>query len=196
MNVSDKASLFQLSFAFLRRFAVIDAPLPDEPQYRALITSRLGDPVPEAVRAEIIDAAIKITYGPVRIGPAILLDIAEFTVRGLTVTSGRQRSLRRPARSLPHRGPAVCGASVRGQKLRRQRGFREPAARRLAEPPGRRLAGARTQPRDRGSLVNQRLDSALIDTAAFSPREYQAMLEEVRAPIDVSELAQDKPTEE
>ena len=29
MNVSDKASLFQLSFAFSRRFAIIDVPLPE-----------------------------------------------------------------------------------------------------------------------------------------------------------------------
>ena len=29
LNLSDKATLFQLSFVFLRRFAVIDVPLPD-----------------------------------------------------------------------------------------------------------------------------------------------------------------------
>ena len=34
LNVSDKASLFQLSFAFLRRFAVIDVPLPAQDAYR------------------------------------------------------------------------------------------------------------------------------------------------------------------
>ena len=33
LNVSDKASLFQLSFAFLRRFAVVDVPLPPREGY-------------------------------------------------------------------------------------------------------------------------------------------------------------------
>ncbi len=36
MNVYDKSSLFQLSFAFMRRFAFIDVDLPDDQSYGAL----------------------------------------------------------------------------------------------------------------------------------------------------------------
>lgn len=82
MNVTDKASLFQLSFAFLRRFAVIDVPIPEEAAYRNLFSSRLQE-VLEPDRARIVDAAMAIAFGPIQLGPAILLDIAAFTRRGL-----------------------------------------------------------------------------------------------------------------
>lgn len=86
MNVSDKASLFQLSFAFLRRFAVIDVPLPDESDYRALFEANVQE-LPQPERDAVVDAAMAIAHGPVPLGPAILLDIAAFTERGLTTTS-------------------------------------------------------------------------------------------------------------
>jgi len=86
MNVSDKASLFQFSFAFLRRFAVIDVPLPDPDAYRALFDARV-DEIQPPDRDAIVDAAMAIARGPVPLGPAILLDIAAFTERGLTTTS-------------------------------------------------------------------------------------------------------------
>lgn len=86
MNVSDKASLFQLSFAFLRRFAVIDVPLPAQADYRALFSGRLQD-VPSPALEQIIDAAMAIAFGPVELGPAILLDIAAFTSRGLKLSA-------------------------------------------------------------------------------------------------------------
>ena len=35
LNSSDKASLFQLSFAFLRRFALVEVPLPEKAAYQA-----------------------------------------------------------------------------------------------------------------------------------------------------------------
>ncbi len=37
MNVYDKSSLFQMSLAFMRRFAFIDVELPDDPTYTTLI---------------------------------------------------------------------------------------------------------------------------------------------------------------
>lgn len=40
LNLSDKATLFQLSFAFLRRFAVLDVPLPEERGYREFFEVR------------------------------------------------------------------------------------------------------------------------------------------------------------
>jgi MoxR-like ATPase len=86
MNDSDKSSLFGLSFAFLRRFAVIDVGLPDDETYRALIAAHMPAGR-EHNPAELIDAAMSVAHGPIRLGPAILLDIAEFTRRGVTTTA-------------------------------------------------------------------------------------------------------------
>lgn len=86
MNDSDKSSLFGLSFAFLRRFAVIDVGLPDRPDYQQLVEDRLPA-VLLALRAQLLDAAMRVAHGPIRLGPAILLDIAEFTRRGVTKTA-------------------------------------------------------------------------------------------------------------
>ncbi len=86
LNVSDKASLFRLSFAFLRRFAVIDLPLPDADSYRALFTSwyeRAG----LADTAALVEASMAVVSGPVPIGPAIGRDLAEFVVQGVAKTS-------------------------------------------------------------------------------------------------------------
>ncbi len=88
MNASDKASLFQLSFAFLRRFAVVDVPLPDPADYRAFLDAQLANDIPKPARGQIVDAAMGIAFGPVRLGPAILKDIAQFTSTGLEVVSG------------------------------------------------------------------------------------------------------------
>lgn len=89
LNVSDKTTLFTLSFAFLRRFAVIDVPLPPKPAYRALFESRCSD-MAEPRRGEIVDAGMALAFGRRQLGPAILLDIARFVSMGLTPTvSGR-----------------------------------------------------------------------------------------------------------
>jgi 5-methylcytosine-specific restriction enzyme B len=85
LNVSDKTTLFQLSFAFLRRFAIVDVPLPPEGAYRALFTGACAD-VAEPTRTQIVDAGIKLAFGRRQLGPAILLDIAHFVVMGLTET--------------------------------------------------------------------------------------------------------------
>jgi MoxR-like ATPase len=85
LNVRDKASLFQLSFAFLRRFAVIDVPLPDEESYRGLFEEWVQK-VDSAVRGELADGAMKLAFGKRQLGPAILKDIANFTRMGLTAT--------------------------------------------------------------------------------------------------------------
>jgi energy-coupling factor transporter ATP-binding protein EcfA2 len=86
LNVSDKASLFQLSFAFLRRFAVVDVPLPPEADYRAWFTGRCAD-ITKPHKTAIIDAAMALAHGPVELGPAILEDIARFVSVGLLETS-------------------------------------------------------------------------------------------------------------
>jgi hypothetical protein len=44
MNTFDKASLFQLSFAFMRRFAFIDIDVPKQADYENLLTTYVSDP--------------------------------------------------------------------------------------------------------------------------------------------------------
>jgi DNA polymerase III delta prime subunit len=89
MNVSDKASLFQLSFAFLRRFAVVEVPLPERDQYEQLLAGALAE-LPAAARETLVATALRVAFGPVPLGPAIMLDVASFTERGLvTTTTGR-----------------------------------------------------------------------------------------------------------
>ena len=89
LNVSDKTTLFQLSFAFLRRFAIIDVPLPPESSYRTLFAGACAD-VPEPAKAQIVDAGMKLAFGRRQLGPAILLDIARFVTMGLTETVSGQ----------------------------------------------------------------------------------------------------------
>lgn len=89
LNVSDKATLFQLSFAFLRRFAVVDVPLPPKEAYTELFRSRCGE-VPEPQRTEMVNAAMLLAFGRRELGPAILLDIARFVSMGLTTTVSGQ----------------------------------------------------------------------------------------------------------
>jgi MoxR-like ATPase len=85
LNALDKASLFQLSFAFLRRFAVVDVPLPEEAAYRALYEGWSSELEAEA-RVTTTEAAMQLAFGPRPLGPAILKDIAGFTSIGLTTT--------------------------------------------------------------------------------------------------------------
>lgn len=86
LNVSDKASLFRLSFAFLRRFAVIDVPLPADHDYRALFIRWFGALGRKDVSA-FVELAMAAVSGPVPIGPAIGRDFAQLIVEGLTETA-------------------------------------------------------------------------------------------------------------
>jgi MoxR-like ATPase len=85
LNVRDKATLFQLSFAFLRRFAVVDVPLPPEESYRELFESWLRSLEPE-LQSELAEAGMKLAFGKRQLGPAILKDVAAFVRIGLTAT--------------------------------------------------------------------------------------------------------------
>ncbi|WP_286929398.1 MULTISPECIES: AAA family ATPase [Aeromicrobium] len=86
LNVSDKASLFRLSFAFLRRFAVIDVPLPAEDDYRTLFGRWFGALGREDATT-FVELAMAVVGGPVPIGPAIGRDFAQLIVEGLTETA-------------------------------------------------------------------------------------------------------------
>jgi MoxR-like ATPase len=90
LNTSDKASLFQLSFAFLRRFALVELPLPERSAYEAWFADRL-DGVEEPLRSEIAAAAIDLALVKDReLGPAILGDIARFINKALLESSTGQ----------------------------------------------------------------------------------------------------------
>lgn len=90
LNTSDKASLFQLSFAFLRRFALVEVPLPEKEPYQAWFVTRLDD-VEEPLRSEIATAAINLALVKEHeLGPAILGDIARFINKALLETSTGQ----------------------------------------------------------------------------------------------------------
>jgi MoxR-like ATPase len=91
LNARDKATLFQLSFAFLRRFAVVDVPLPEPDQYRQ-IYARWSGKLEAEVRARTTEAAMAIAVGRRQLGPAILKDIADFTNIGLVATETASRS--------------------------------------------------------------------------------------------------------
>ena len=86
MNISDKASLFQLSFAFLRRFAVIDVPLPPRPEYLEYFL-QLCSGIPDPYRGQIVDVGIDLAFGPRQLGPAILTDVAIFLSKALAETA-------------------------------------------------------------------------------------------------------------
>lgn len=91
LNVSDKASLFRLSFAFLRRFAVIDVPLPAHDDYRTLF-GRWFAALGRADVTGFVDPAMAVASGPVPIGPAIGRDFAQLIVEGLTSTASGEPS--------------------------------------------------------------------------------------------------------
>lgn len=95
LNVSDKASLFTLSFAFLRRFAVVDVPLPPEPDYADLFRSHIED-VDDPERSALTAAAMALAFGRRQLGPAILLDIANFVSTGVTQTESGSPSYEDP----------------------------------------------------------------------------------------------------
>lgn len=88
LNVADKASLFRLSFAFLRRFAVIDVPLPDPDSYKSLLDNWLTSAGITDVE-ELLEGAMAAINGPVPIGPAIGRDLAEFVAQGVAPTASK-----------------------------------------------------------------------------------------------------------
>jgi len=91
LNARDKAGLFRLSFAFLRRFAVVDVPLPPERRYRELYegwSRRLN----EETQTATTEAAMAVAFGRRQLGPAILKDIADFTNMGTIATDTASRS--------------------------------------------------------------------------------------------------------
>jgi len=93
MNTFDKASLFQMSFAFSRRVAVIEIAIPDEEDYRiileaaAAVLEDTSDNTFHDAIVELLVAIFAVEGGAglsalgLRVGPAIPLDIIRFIDR-------------------------------------------------------------------------------------------------------------------
>jgi MoxR-like ATPase len=82
LNLADKATLFQLSFAFLRRFALINVPLPGGETYRSLIATFFSGAAvsPEDI-APMVECAWRLATGPRELGPAIVRDVSSFVLQ-------------------------------------------------------------------------------------------------------------------
>ena len=91
LNARDKAGLFRLSFAFLRRFALVDVPLPSREQYQSIYEAWSGR-LDDEVRRQTTEAAMAAAFGRRQLGPAILKDIADFTNVGSIATDTASRS--------------------------------------------------------------------------------------------------------
>jgi hypothetical protein len=91
MNTFDKASLYQLSYAFMRRFAFVNVPVPPPQDYRAILDAQAGQLVGEDGDVTFRDRCME-SLGRVfateeneglgrlalRIGPAIPIDIIKY----------------------------------------------------------------------------------------------------------------------
>lgn len=116
LNVSDKASLFRLSFAFLRRFAVIDIPLPSGEDYRALFT-RWFEALGREDLEVFVSVAMAIASGPVKIGPAIGRDFAQLIVEGLAETASGTPTFAGDAEAILTAARLLVAPQYEGQPL-------------------------------------------------------------------------------
>ena len=99
MNTWDKTSLFRLSFAVQRRFAILYVGCPPAADYAALLVAAAtgagpGQPLPEARASQI--AALFSPSGLLaqrEIGPAIALDVVRYTRRRLRGGDGLAEAL-------------------------------------------------------------------------------------------------------
>lgn len=75
MNVDDKDSLFDLSYAFMRRFMFIEVDLPEETQYKRLIKMWSND-LSEEYTNNLLRVYDVIKFR--KLGPAIFKDMTEY----------------------------------------------------------------------------------------------------------------------
>ena len=92
MNVRDKASLFRLSYAFMRRFAAVHVPGLDDEGLRRLAQRAGEDRNIPAERWELAARVLSRASGlgdAVDLGPALLLDLLEYTDQRQTTSTER-----------------------------------------------------------------------------------------------------------
>jgi MoxR-like ATPase len=79
LNTDDKASLFEMSYAFLRRFAFIHIPLPTARGLEAIGASVLRDRVKlDAARTRSLLSLWESIVAVRPLGPALLIDMARY----------------------------------------------------------------------------------------------------------------------
>ncbi len=107
MNTFDKASLFQLSYAFMRRFAFIEVPIPGRQQFSELIAQVAAAELPvqqfgESAIAETIKLLQNVftppseqglAAGGLLVGPAIPLDIIKFLRQRYHIGINRKQTI-------------------------------------------------------------------------------------------------------
>ena len=85
MNTWDKTSLFRLSFALQRRFAVVQVSAPSADEYATLIRARATaegrDPALEEGSIERINALVAGLLSLREVGPAVMLDVVRYMRR-------------------------------------------------------------------------------------------------------------------
>jgi MoxR-like ATPase len=84
-NVLDRALLFDLSFALMRRFAFVEVPAPDPEQFRELVRQALADDVTSVVQQveELVGRLLPLLdLRP--LGPALFMDTARYLAAYLT----------------------------------------------------------------------------------------------------------------
>lgn len=100
MNIFDKASLFAMSYAFMRRFAFIDVEAPDSRPYRRLIEHFLRSTVmieeePGDVLAVLYRLFDQDIHNPLMrcraLGPAIAKDVVQYLRQRSSSTDGKLR---------------------------------------------------------------------------------------------------------
>ncbi len=78
MNTYDKSSLFMLSYAFMRRFAFINIPVPSAAQMKLLIDNYRTESS-EAPPENVLNFVREIMNGsPKQLGPAIIMDLLQY----------------------------------------------------------------------------------------------------------------------
>lgn len=90
MNTFDKASLYRLSYAFMRRFAFVEVPVPSDPEFRTIIAEATDlhlEDHPDDVRTtvrEIVQRVFVDEFGEggaedlPRVGPAVAIDVVRY----------------------------------------------------------------------------------------------------------------------
>lgn len=86
MNTFDKNSLFAFSYAFMRRFAFIDIPVPSKAHYFNLINSSEGL---SQVNKDFVRKLVEVTPKP--LGPAIINELIDYIK--ITNNSGKAEGL-------------------------------------------------------------------------------------------------------
>ena len=84
LNTRDRDLLFTLSYALMRRFAVIDVPVPTEEEYLEILKEKgdTGSPDANARIRALLDLPHR------KIGPAILIHVAAFVRERLSLVPG------------------------------------------------------------------------------------------------------------